>query len=115
MNLIIHLIVSALAIIVSAYLLPSVTVTLTGAIILAIVLGLINISIKPIVKMIALPITIVTLGLFSLVINALFVLLADKIVPGFDTGGFWSAFWFAIVLALVNAAFHFFQSDEKIG
>jgi putative membrane protein len=100
-----HWIISAVAILVVAYLLPGAEVTLLGAVILAVVLGLINVFIKPVVKLLALPLTILTLGLFSLVINALFVMLADAIVPGFSVSGFWTAFFFAILLSLVNALF----------
>lgn len=99
-------IVSAIAIGIVAYLLPGVTVTPLGALVLAVVLGIINLFIKPVVKLLTLPLTILTLGLFSLVINALFILLASMIVPGFSVAGFWSAFFFAILLSLVNAFFH---------
>jgi putative membrane protein len=112
MKLITHLFVSAIAIIITAYLLPGASVTLSGAVVLAIVLGIINIFIKPLVKIITLPLTILTLGLFSLVINALFIILASKIVPGFGVAGFWTAFWFSIILSLVNALFNRFQDKE---
>jgi putative membrane protein len=102
---ILHLIVSIIAILVTVYLVPGATVTVLGAVILAIVLGVINLLIKPVVKLIALPITILTLGIFSLVINALFIMLAAAIVPSFHIAGFWTAFWFSIVLSLVNAFF----------
>ncbi len=107
-----HLFVSAIAIVVTAYLLPGATVTLLGAIVLAVVLGIINIFIKPLVKIITLPLTILTLGLFSLVINALFIILASNVVPGFSVAGFWTAFWFSIILSLVNALFNRFQDSE---
>ncbi|MFZ2522411.1 MAG: phage holin family protein [Minisyncoccia bacterium] len=113
MNLFIHLLVSVLAIIVSAYLVPGIVVTPIGSIVLAIVLGVINVFIKPVVKLIALPITVLTLGLFSLVINALFIILASKVVPGFFVSGFWPAFWFAIVLSLVNAFFNILKNKKN--
>ncbi|CAN5697570.1 phage holin family protein [soil metagenome] len=106
MKLFLHWLISAIAIGIAAYVLPGVTVTPVGALVLAIVLGIMNIFIKPIVKLLALPLTILTLGLFSLVINALFVLLAAVIVPGFGVAGFWSAFFFAIILSLINAFFN---------
>lgn len=112
--MIIHLIVSVFAIVVSAYLVPGIQVTLWGSILLAVVLGVINMFIKPIVKLVALPITILTLGIFSLVINALFIILADKIVPGFYVSGFWPAFWFGIVLALVNAFFSVLRKKSDL-
>lgn len=100
-----HWIVSALAILVAAYLIPGVNVTLVGALVLAIVWALINLFIKPIITILTFPITIVTLGFFSLVVNALLIILASKFVPGFGVSGFWSAFFFAIVLSLINALF----------
>lgn len=112
MKIIVHLFVSAVAILVATYIVPGVTVTLSGSIVLAVVLGVINIFIKPVVKIIALPLTILTLGLFSLVINALFIIIASRIVPGFSISGFWTAFWFSIVLSLVNAFFNLFKDKE---
>ena len=76
----IHWLVSVGAILVAAYLLPGVTITPLAAIILAIVLGIINVFVKPVIGLLTLPINIVTLGIFSLVVNALFVMLADWIV-----------------------------------
>lgn len=102
---IIHWITSALAIIVASMLVPHVSVTLVGALILAIVLGIINLFIKPIIFILTLPINILTLGLFSLVINALLIMLAGKIVPGFAVGGFWPAFFFSIIVSLVTTLF----------
>jgi putative membrane protein len=100
-----HWIISAIAIIISAYLIPGVIVTPLGALVLAVVLGLINVFIKPIVFLLTLPLNILTLGIFSLVINALFVMLASSIIPGFLVSGFWPAFWFAIIFSLINALF----------
>ncbi|MEI6494969.1 MAG: phage holin family protein, partial [bacterium] len=107
MKLILHFVVSALAIAVAAYLLPSVTIS--GWQTLAMVtigISLVNVLIKPVLHLIALPVTIITLGLFSLVINALLVLLVAKFVPGFQVGGFWAALFFGILLSLISAAFH---------
>lgn len=105
MKLFIHWIVSAVAIIVAAYLIPGVHVTIMSAFVLAVVLGIINIFLKPVIMLITLPINILTLGLFSLVINALLILLAAMIVPNFSVDGFWWALLFAVVLSLVNAVF----------
>ncbi|MDB5265822.1 MAG: rane protein of unknown function [Parcubacteria group bacterium] len=106
MKLFIHWIISAIAIIIAAYLIPGVHVTILSALVLAIVLGIINIFFKPIISLITLPINILTLGIFSLVVNALLIMLAGVIVPNFTVDGFWPAFFFAIVLALVSAVFH---------
>lgn len=101
----IHWLVSAIAILIAAYLVPGVTVTLVGALVLAIVLGIINVFFKPIITLLTLPINIVTLGLFSLVVNALLIMLSSMIVPGFHVNGFWSALLFSIVVSLVTALF----------
>ncbi len=101
----IHWLVSALAIGIAAYLIPGIEVTLIGALVLAVVLGIINIFLKPIINLLTLPINVVTLGLFSLVVNALLIMLAGMIVPGFTVDGFWPAFFFGIVVALVSALF----------
>lgn len=102
MNILIRWVLFACAILVSAYIVPNVETTVPAAFVLAIVLGLINAFLKPILLLLTLPLTIVTLGLFALVINAILVLLADAIVPGFETAGFVSALLFSIVLALVG-------------
>ncbi len=81
------------------------SVTLLGALVLAVVLAIINIFFKPIITLLTLPINIVTLGLFSLVVNALLIMLASMIVPGFHVDGFWAAFFFSIVASLVTALF----------
>lgn len=102
---IIHWIVSAVAILLAAYLIPGIEVTLLGAVVLAIVLALINVFIKPLITLLTLPLNIVTLGLFSLVVNALLIMLAGMIVPGFTVDGFWAAFFFSIIVSLVTALF----------
>jgi putative membrane protein len=113
MKTIIHWVVSALAILITAYLLPGVHVSgIFAALVLAVVLGAINTILRPILILLTLPITIVTLGLFVLVINALLVMLASYIVPGFAVAGFWSAFLFGIVLAIVNWILGMFEKEE---
>jgi len=111
MKLIFHWIVAALAIGIAAYLIPNVSVTWLAAVIAAVVLGALNLFIRPIIMVLTLPINVLTLGLFSLVINALLVILASMLVPGFTVEGFWAAFFFAILLAIVNWLFHFWNRD----
>jgi putative membrane protein len=101
-----HWITSAVAIMVAAFLIPGATVNLLGAAIFAVVLGLINTFIKPIIKIITLPINILTLGIFSLVLNTFIIMLGAAIVEGFDVSGFWSAFFFSILLSFINALFN---------
>ena len=111
--MIIHWIISALAILITAYILPGVHVDgFVAALILAVVLGAINMFLRPILVIFTLPITVLTLGLFVLVINALLVLLASYIVPGFTVASFWWALLFGIVLAIVGAVLHSFEKEE---
>lgn len=100
-----HWIVSALAIGITSYLLPGAEVGIISALVVAVVLGVINVFIKPIISLLTLPLTIVTLGIFSLVINALFIILASAVVPGFHVSGFWTALFFSIILSFINALF----------
>jgi len=89
-------------VVVSAYLLPGVTLSGFGAALLAaLVLGLLNVFIKPILLLLTLPINILTLGLFTLVINALVIMVVSAIVPGFHVSGFWYALLFSVVLSIV--------------
>lgn len=106
LHLFFHWLFATVAVLVAAYLVPGVSVTLFGALVAAIVLAGLNLFIRPILLAISLPITILTLGLFSLVINALLVMLTSSIVPGFVVAGFWPAFFFAIVLSIVNWIVH---------
>ena len=110
MKTLIHLIVSTVAILITAYILPGVHVSgIFTAFVLAVVLGVINLVLRPIFIFLTLPLTILTLGLFILVINALLILLASYIVPGFFVASFWSAFLFGIVLAIISWALQMFE------
>ncbi len=102
MKFLVKIITTTLAVILAAYVLPGVSVdnTLT-AIILAFVLAVLNALIRPLLVLLTLPVTILTLGLFLLVINAVIVLMASALVSGFTIAGFWHALLFSIVLALV--------------
>ncbi|WP_339926352.1 phage holin family protein [uncultured Cyclobacterium sp.] len=104
LSILLQLAVAGLVIIFTAYLLPGIMVEdfLTGVLIAAL-LALLNVTVKPILIFFTIPITILTLGLFLLVINALMVLLAADIVNGFSVGNFWWALLFSLVLSLVNS------------
>ncbi|MEK7101524.1 MAG: phage holin family protein [Patescibacteria group bacterium] len=111
MRLFLHWFISALAIWIAAYVVPDVSVTPTSALIAAVVLGALNLVIRPLITLITLPINVITLGLFSLVINALLVMLASYLVPGFVVTGFWAAFFFAAALTVINWVFHLWSHD----
>ena len=105
MSFFLQWLVSGAAIIITAYLLPGVALTgFMAALVTALVLGLVNAVIRPLLILLTLPLNILTLGLFTLVINALLIMLAASIVPGFAVQGFWWALLFGIVLAIVNFA-----------
>ncbi|MGZ4813589.1 MAG: phage holin family protein [Terriglobales bacterium] len=106
LRLLLHWLFSALALIIVSHIVPGFYVRGIGsALWAAVVIGLINATIGALLKLITLPLTILTLGLFWLVINALMLWLATWFVPGFQISGFVAAFIGAIVLMLVNMVF----------
>lgn len=103
MEIIGYLIVNTFAIAVASYLLPGVSVdSLFTAIVVAVVLGVINMFLKPVLVFLTLPITLVTLGLFMFVINAALVMLASYIIPGFSVESFWWALLFSLAISAVS-------------
>lgn len=101
MEILVNWLVSAVSIIIAAYILPGIHVAdFLTALIVALILGILNAIAKPVLVLLTLPITILTLGLFLLVINAVLVLIVSSIVPGFRVDGFWWAFFFSIILSL---------------
>ena len=106
MNGIFRFLLSGLAVILAAYLLPGVHVDHYGyALLVALVLTIVNWIVKPILIVLTIPITVLTLGLFLLVINALMIMLVDSLVPGFSVDGFWWALAFSLILSLFNSLF----------
>jgi putative membrane protein len=103
MNTLITILVSGLAVAIAAYITPGTSVDgYLTAIIVAVVLAIVNGTIGIFLKILTLPINLLTLGLISIIINVLMVLLVARIVPGFRVDGFWVALIFAVILALVN-------------
>ncbi|MCU0679423.1 MAG: phage holin family protein [Planctomycetes bacterium] len=95
--------VNVAAILISSYIIPGVNVkNFWTAVWLSIFFGFVNITLKPLLIILTLPINILTLGLFTLVINALMVLLARSVIKGFSVEGFWVAMLFSIVLSVVS-------------
>ncbi len=104
MKFLIRLILSALAVMITAWLLPGVEVSsFFVAIVVAAVLAVLNMIVKPILVILTIPITIITLGIFLLVINAVIILMADSLIQGFTVYGFWWALLFSLILALFNS------------
>ena len=103
LDVLIHWFISAASLMIVAYLFPGIEVHgLDTALIAPIVIGFINATIGFIFKLLTLPLSLLTFGFFWLVINALMLLLAASLVPGFVIDGFWSAFFGAIVLSIVS-------------
>ena len=114
MNLLIKILVTAGLVLLIANFMPGVHVAgFTTALIVAMVLGLLNIFIKPIIIIFTFPVTILTLGLFLLVINAIIILLCANIVGGFAIDSFWTALFFSIVLSLLQSIMNGILGEEK--
>jgi putative membrane protein len=103
MRLLLHWLANALALLALPYLFTSITVeSFTTALIVALVLGLINTLIRPLLVLLTLPVTILTLGLFIFVINGLLFWAVGSFVPGFHVGGFWAGVFGAIVYSVIS-------------
>jgi putative membrane protein len=114
MNLILRLLLSAVAVLILAYVLPGVEVAgFNSAIIVAIVVALLRLIVRPILVILTLPVTIVTLGLFLLVINAIIILLADYFVGGFAVQNIWWALLFSLLLSFLQSVLYSFLNKDK--
>jgi putative membrane protein len=107
MRLLVHVLLSSLAVFVAARILPGVSVDGFGtAVVVAIVLGLINATLRPLLIVLTLPLNVLTLGLFTFVIIGGLVQLASALVPGFHVANFWWALAFALTLSILNSFLH---------
>lgn len=114
MNWIVRFLLSGVAVVLTAYLLPGVDVQdYWTALLVALVLSLVNIFVKPFLILLTIPLTFVTLGLFLLVINALMILLTDYFVDGFLVDGFWWALLFSLILSLFNSLFSDMAGEKR--
>lgn len=114
MKMLIRLVITTILVVVIAHFLPGISVKdYTSALWLALVLGLLNAFLKPLLVLLTLPATILTLGLFLLVINAVVVLVGDYFVDGFIVNGFWNAFIFSILLSLSQSVMNAIFISEK--
>lgn len=127
MNFIVKLLISTFAVLITAYFLDGVTIgnnqfytssypelnKFLTALLVAMVLSFLNTIVKPILTILSMPITFFTLGLFLLVINALIILFADKLVDGFKVNGFWTALWFSLVLSLVTSFLELMKGKDE--
>lgn len=114
MKTFLKILLTALAVIVLANILSGVAVTGYGAaIIVAVVIAILNMIVRPLLIFFTLPATIVTFGLFIFVINAIIILMADKLIDGFAVSGFWSALLFSILLSIFRSFLFSLLKDEK--
>lgn len=120
MKLFIRWAITALAIFVAAWLVPGITVDANGWVIyaaMAIILGLVNAAVRPLLTVLTCPLIVLTLGLFVFVVNALTFWLSATVANWFGLGfyvdGFWSAFWGALIVSLVSVLLSVFVKDDK--
>lgn len=103
MSLIINFLLTALAAYFAAMITPGVTISsFWSAIVVALVLTLLNVFVKPILQFISIPVTLLTLGLFLFVINAVIILLASYLVGTFHVDGFWAALLYSIIFSVIS-------------
>ncbi len=114
MNVIVKFLLSGIAVLLTAYILPGVHVEHYGyALLVAALISVANVIVKPILVVLTIPITILTLGLFLLVINAAIILLVDYFIPGFNVDGFWWALAFSLILSIFNSLFSDLLKDKS--
>ncbi len=114
MSFIGRILVSAAAAIIAAYILNGVHIDSSiTAILLAIVLALLNSFVKPILIILTIPITILTLGLFLIILNVLMIEWAAKLIPGFTVDSWWAALWFSLLLSFVTSVLQSLVGKRK--
>jgi putative membrane protein len=114
MKLIIKLLLSAFAVIIIAKFLPGVTLeSYTTAIIVAVVIAILNVLVKPILIILTLPITILTLGLFLLIVNAIIIKLASGLIDGFYVDSIWIALLFSVLLSILQSILNTLLKEDK--
>lgn len=122
MRMLIRLVVNVLTLLMIAYVAPSLGILpgfhvqgVEAAAVAVVILAVLNLTVRPILKLLALPITCLTFGLFTLVINAGMMLLTSRLVIGFEVGGFWTAFVASIIYAVMSALLNgiFNKDDDK--
>jgi putative membrane protein len=114
MKLLLRIFITAILVLIIARFMKGVVVDkFITAVTVALVLGLLNFFVKPILVLFTLPITFITLGLFMLVINAILILLCDHYVDGFEINSFWTAMLFSVILSLSQSLVYKITGDTK--
>ncbi len=106
MNFLIKLLLTAVIVVITAYILPGILIdSFAAALLVAFILALLNGILKPLLVILTIPVTIVTLGLFLLVIDAVIILIASSLVSGFYVDGFWWALLFSLIMSFFSSLF----------
>ena len=114
MKYLFNILLSALAVYILVHLLPGVSANSFGtAVVVAFVLSLLNIFVKPLLILLTLPVTIITLGFFLLVINAMIILMVDGLLDGFHVDGFWWALLFSLLLSILQSILQSLTKEDK--
>ncbi len=114
MKIFTRLLVTAALVMIISYLPIGVQVNgVVTALKIAVVLGLLNVFVKPVLLFLTFPITLITLGLFLLVINAIIILMCDKFIDGFMVTTFWNALFFSIILSISQSVVYKLTEDKK--
>jgi len=112
-GLLIRCLVLTAAILAASYMLQGISVTsFWSALAAAAILGVLNVILRPIILILTLPVNILTLGLFTFVINAVLLMMVSGLIPGFDVRGFWPALWGSIIISVVSWLLTVFISDR---
>ncbi len=112
--ILLRIVLTGILVMLIAYLMDGVHVdSFITAVIVAVVLALLNLFIKPIIVIFTLPVTIITLGLFLLVINAIIILICSEIVGGFTVDSFWTALLFSIFLSILQSIIYGLSGSKK--
>ena len=107
-----YLLLNTISIFAVSYILPGVSVdSLLTALVISVVLAVLNVTLKPLLIILTIPLTIVTLGLFLLVVNVLVLFAADALIDGFQIAGFWWALLFSLLVSMVNSVL--FSVDSR--
>jgi putative membrane protein len=113
-RLLVKWILSAILLLIVAHFVPGFMVTsFTAALIAAVVIGLVNGTLGVFLKIVTLPLTFLTFGIFLLIINALMLMVASAIVPGFHLAGFLPAFWGGVLLSILHLLVHWLMPKKK--
>lgn len=115
MNILLNWLINAFVVFAVAYMLPGVYVeSYLTALVVALILGILNILIKPVLIVLTLPITLLTFGFFLIIINALLLMLTDALLPGFAIESFWWAVFYSILVSVINVLLQRYKDEVAL-